>query len=473
MRWGQALVQECMPADIICSTLLSSVSFPHLVDMFQFRLPAFPAWSFPGGGINISKAEIHDVEERPEKRARTLKHLLKANHINHSIIYNELRFHNHAPHILSSAYIFGADGDELHHIYEVESESLEPWADSPGEISKHDWRDFLGKRNYQRAFIDFFEDELVQKGYDWQALLDEYLLQGKEPLINNLIAGLGHSLIHLGYAQEMSSRTLAIEALGLAACFYNEWHVYMDDPKYTKPAPNPADSLFTILDRISHDKTFDGIFDHQGSDNISKLLGNEETANAALEYWNSWELKSPRDQFAESQKLAVALLIASRKPRKGKADEQYDFFIVHLLTTSHAVRVLLPRLPSKFHIPLVRQWWLFTVLVYIAQLRPRINIDDIKLVELEGRDWNYVTEKAIKSHHRTDAHYVKALRSMHEASRTWGDPNQYYLKGAVKFADEFDRWGGFGPSDLESQELEANASKAKTQSGPGRRPTVN
>ena len=37
-----------------------------------------------------------------------------------------------------------------------------------------------------------------------------------------------------------------------------------------------------------------------------------------------------------------------------------------------------------------------------------------------------------------------ALRSMHVASETWGDDDQYYLKAAVKFADEFEHWGGFG-----------------------------
>ncbi len=54
--------------------------------------------------------------------------------------------------------------------------------------------------------------------------------------------------------------------------------------------------------------------------------------------------------------------------------------------------------------------------------------------------------RRLLTHHRryrTDAHYVKALRSMHEASKTWGDPNQYYLKAAVKMADDFDGWGGF------------------------------
>ena len=37
--------------------------------------------------------------------------------------------------------------------------------------------------------MDFFEDELVKHGYDWKAVLNKYLFEGKEPLINNLVAG--------------------------------------------------------------------------------------------------------------------------------------------------------------------------------------------------------------------------------------------------------------------------------------------
>jgi len=349
-------------------------------------------------------------------------------------------------------YILGADSDQLSHIYDAESRHLEPWRDSPGEIAKHDWRDNLGKRKYQRAYIDFFEDQLVQHGYDWQSLLNEFLLQGKEPIINNLISGLGHPLIHLGYAQELSSRTVAIESLALAACFYNDWHIYLDDPEYTKPSPNQTDSLFTILDRVARDPKFDNLFDHQGSDNISILLADPSASAAALEHWNSWDLKSPTDQFAESQKLAVALLVAAQ-PRNNtnppSQTKRHDFFAVHLLTTSHAVRILLPTLPSRHHVPLLRQWWLLTLLVYIAQLRPHLNIDTIKLVELEERSWPFVTELALKGRFRTDAHFVKALRSMREAGGTWdkGDRNGFYLKAAVKFGEEFAGWGGFGAEE--------------------------
>jgi len=34
---------------------------------------------------------------------------------------------------------------------------------------------------------------------------------------------------------------------------------------------------------------------------------------------------------------------------------------------------------------------------------------------------------------------------MENAADTWGDKSGYYLKAAVKFADEFNGWGGFGP----------------------------
>ena len=47
----------------------------------------------------------------------------------------------------------------------------------------------LMQYRYQRAFIDFFEDQLVTKKYDIEDLVDEFMFRGKEPLINGLISG--------------------------------------------------------------------------------------------------------------------------------------------------------------------------------------------------------------------------------------------------------------------------------------------
>lgn len=412
----------------------------------MFTLPSFklPAFLSSDGQqhptIDIPPVETHDVETAAEKRPRTLKHLLKANHANHSIIYHNLRFHNHAPHILGSAYILGGTHEHLNDIYEKESEELEPWRDSPGEISKEDWRDFLGKREYQRAFVDFFEDQLVLKRYDWKALLTEFLFEGKEPLINGLISGLAHPLIHLGYAYELNSRTVAIEALALGACFYGSLHKYINDPTYTKPTPIKSTSLLDVLHKVREDKRFDGLYYHRSGD-ITKVLGERE--DAFLEYWNAWELSDPKKQFEESQQTAVAILVGTDPA----GDSRFDFFFVHLLTSSHAVRLLLPLIPAKFHISLVRQWWLFTLAVYIAQVRPEIKLERINKYDLQGRNWKFVLDKSLRSSHSLDAHYVKSLRSMKVASETWGDESGFYLKAAVQFADEFKHWGGFETQD--------------------------
>jgi hypothetical protein len=73
--------------------------------MFQLPSLRIPFFGSRGEGhsdlpfIDLASVEIHDVETAAEKRPRTLKHLLKANHVNHSIIYHHLRFHNHTPHV--------------------------------------------------------------------------------------------------------------------------------------------------------------------------------------------------------------------------------------------------------------------------------------------------------------------------------------------------------------------------------------
>ncbi|KAN0110281.1 Protein of unknown function (DUF4243) domain containing protein [Hyaloscypha variabilis] len=395
--------------------------------------------TYSAQSIEIPSVDIHDVETAPEKRPRTLKHLIRANHVNHSIIYHNLQYHNHMPHLLGSAYLLGANVEQLQKIYDEEAKELEEWKDAPAEISDADWRDFLGDRRYQRAFVDFFEDELALKfGYDWKAVAEEYLFSGKEPLINGVVAGLGHPLIHLGYAYELSSKELAIEALAMASSSYNYMHKYLDDPSYTKPSTYSTSSPLEILHKIADDTRFDGLFNERGDGNIETLFKSHE--DLILEHWNAWKIDDPKRQFQDSQEAAVALLVRTVQP----GTHAYDFFMVHVLTSSHAVRTLIPLIPKRFHVSLVRQWWLLTIAVYVAQLRPKID-DDIEAKP--NKQWNYVEDKAVNGPWATDAHFVKAIRAIKTAAFTWGDVHERYLAAAVKFADDFEGWTGFGPMD--------------------------
>lgn len=229
-----------------------------------------------------------------------------------------------------------------------------------------------------------------------------------------------------------------MEALSLTAACYSPLHKYLDDPTYSLPEPSyRSNSLLEILNRVRLDKRFDGLFSSPGNDNVDIVFRTQEAT--LLDHWNALEITDPLSQFRESQELAAAILVASH----ARKSDKYDFFLVHVLTTSHAIRILLPLVPAQFQIPLVRQWWLVTVAIYVSQLRPELDLDRIKSYDLTGREWDWAEGMGVKGMYAFDSHYVKGIRALREAARTWGDPEEFYLKAAVKFAEEFDGWGGF------------------------------
>jgi hypothetical protein len=270
-----------------------------------------------------------------------------------------------------------------------------------------------------------------------------------------VVAGLGHPLIHLGYAVELNSREVAMEAMGLAATCYDErWARTLERGMARKPPDDGATGdLFEVFERVRMDERLDGVFERLGDDNLSVLLGDEKLTEILLDHFATWKITDPTKDFAQSQALATALLIASNpaKPVKGHG---WDFFLVHLLTTSHAVRTLIPWLDAKYHLSLVKEWFLIMLAIYIAQLRPKISTSWISEFDLKERDWKHVEKKAVEGEHRFDAHYVKALRAMREGERVWGEKGsveieKYWLKSAVMFADGFEKWGGFDETSEE------------------------
>ncbi|KAH7163176.1 hypothetical protein B0J13DRAFT_538010 [Dactylonectria estremocensis] len=384
--------------------------------------------------INLPPVEVHHLETNPDKRARCLKHLLKANHSNYSMVYHNLQYDNQNPQILSSAYLLGATDVQLNQIYDKQILELEPWEPSPAEVVDDDWEDFFGDRRYQRAYVDFFEERMAMRfSYDWKQVINHFLFLGDEPLVHGLIGGLGHSLIHLATAYELDSKELAIEALGLVCIEYNFLHAYIDDKSYTKPSPLSSGSPLELITKLAKDSRFNSVTETSSADDLESIFSKHEAL--ILEYWNGWVIDDPLKQFELSQEAAVALLVATVRP----GTHSFNFLLVNLLETSHAVRVLLPFLPKVYHISLVREWWLFVLAIFIVKGRPLPDPDNIEH-DLKGKTWKYVEDKALNSAWSKDAHFVKAIRAMREASRTWGDVHQLYLSSAVTFVDSFQGW---------------------------------
>ena len=252
-----------------------------------------------------------------------------------------------------------------------------------------------------------------------------------------LRAVVGHPLIHLGYAYELSSPDIAMEALGLTTTCYDFLHKYLDDPSYSKPTKTfPKDTPLGLLNCIAADSRFDKLFKGGRSPSMEELFRDHE--DLMMEYWNAWTIKEPKKQFAQSQ-YAAMLLLAGTQP---VSDHSFSFFLVHTLTTSHAVRIVLPFVPPQFEISLVRQWWLFVIAAYLTQGRPIIKEENVANVDIGDANWDTLCKQAVGGSFSTDAHYVKAIRALKEAALIWGDVENLFLKAAVKFGNQFTGWQG-------------------------------
>ena len=178
------------------------------------------------------------------------------------------------------------------------------------------------------------------------------------------------------------------------------------------------------------------MFAGPGFANIFVLL---EKHQAFLKYWNAWDTTDSLAAFKDSQKAAISILVESCGDGL-----QHDFFVAHILTANHALRVVLQFVPPEHKVKLMRQWWMFSLLVYISQLRRTVNVGSVDAVQLNAQGWQWVREQAVKGKWSMDSHFVKVIRAIENVAETWNDEDEWCLKAAVKFVEEFDGWTGFG-----------------------------
>jgi hypothetical protein len=192
---------------------------------------------------------------------------------------------------------------------------------------------------------------------------------------------------------------------------------------------------------VQNDVRFDGIVELAGTVNFGIIL--QSRFEAFMEHWNAWEVDDPVQQFERCCDLSVALAIGS-----GYGDGKYDFFHAHIMTVAHAIRILFQYFPLERRISILRQYAFFSILIYILQKRLSWGVDAIEAVEIEGRDWNWVTDTALKHKWALDDHFFKVVRAPKAFAETYGDKGGFYLKAAIKYLTDFNGWEGFGEGVL-------------------------
>ena len=363
-----------------------------------------------------------------------LNKLLSHSFNNYQLLYNELTFHNHNPHHLGSLYLLGANDDQLEKAYEVMCKELDPYETSPEQVNVSNWRKFLGNKHFCQSYRDFFNQQLTNNGNQWQKKFTEFLLDNpKQPLINSVVSGLAHPLIHIGYAFELDSQIVASEALAMTAVCYNYLHEVVDQ---LKPPQFPSKTVLEIFKNIHSDSQMP-IYDTPGVNNLELTVKNN--SEQVFSHYNQWNInrENPEKSIEELFDLAVYIYGATHKSN----DIEFDFFLLHLLTSMHAIRIIYPQLnnPQIFeHILL--QFFYFAIVIYISQLRPEINEQLIYAYKIddEKSNWKYVIDRTLNTKIIDDAHAVKVIRALRDAEKVYGDKNGLYLKTAVKTVDHVD-----------------------------------
>ncbi|CZR43972.1 uncharacterized protein FPRO_13780 [Fusarium proliferatum ET1] len=384
-------------------------------------------------------APVYRLDKQQDEPAQTLDALLKKNHLAHAVLRNpRLLFHNHIPHALGSSYLLGASTAKLQEIYHAEEPNL---LAVDAEVVRYtivadNWRDHLGDKKYTAAYVDYFDHQIERNGGDWNKVVLDHLFSGKEPLINGFCGGLGHPYIHLAYGYEFNSKEVISEALSLGCTEYDPAHKFLDNA-FPDNSTHKTTSLEEILTNIHNDKRFDNYSEDPGYANVFTLLSKYESE--LLEHWNALVVENTTIQFKDWLKTS-AILSLSTADKEGN----FDFFLAHVLTVGHALRILLPIMPEDRRLTMMKQFGLFTTITYLMQLRPSFGIEKMKPLNSDNSSWESISKKALESKWSTDMHWAKVIRALKMVEEIRGSEDGLYQQAAAKFLTEFNGWTGFG-----------------------------
>lgn len=179
---------------------------------------------------------------------------------------------------------------------------------------------------------------------------------------------------------------------------------------------------------IRLDTRFDGLFESPGYWNIPILFASCE--EIILEYFNLWtvtriaslpilsNILGAESNIEELFDISILLLAAatpapSYPSASNSSDEKsltslhsephFDFFLLHLLLSCHAARILFKNLPYHVHNTLIEAQFLATISYYVSELRPQVKVDVIKDHKVTGEedesevmDWTFIRKQCFQ-----------------------------------------------------------------------------
>ncbi|KAI8341053.1 hypothetical protein BC941DRAFT_449531 [Chlamydoabsidia padenii] len=403
--------------------------------------------------------------------------LVKNNHDQFDIFFNEKKFHNHLTHHLLAAYSFGANEKRLEEIYEKHASYQRPLpALLDAHLTRDNYKDQLGNAKAYTSFLRLFEKEIDQHGM--VDTLRRWVWSGD--MLARLVGGVYHPLIHIGYGVEFGLPGQLAEGLAMAACTENRLAPWIDD------SPDVCDTLTTIpsisttpisqddkddsdktyllniFDMIREDTFFDKVVSAEDVNKITTLYSQPRLVDRLHDHIKQWKhdktwttRQNLNARVKELYSTAVVSHGATGFPVSKEGEDgsgvRIDFFLMHALTSAYFVHILVPHLHPKEAASLLQAHHLATLAHYVIVGRPQVKLD--RLLEYDSpsfrtidsqqphKRWARVLEAAVDE----EEHVIKAIRACAEASILFNsDPDLFeddvYLRAAELTYDLHGDW---------------------------------
>ena len=308
---------------------------------------------------------------------------------------------NHLPMVLVALHRMGASDERLEaycHIYHDQN-GLVPVPGPIGEITRDNWREFLGQRDREGDYRAFFAGEVVRLGATPAAL--RYLPQ----LMPGLATSATHAFMRMAYA----TMTDSDKETGVALAYWAATFLSLGASRGAAPS---TDDPAEVLAFMSGPEAFRHV----------------EPERDLL--WHFMRAVAQKPEFAPVvDMLAIGSETHDRIARCSLSlyAATLDFCALHAVTGTHWLRLIAPRTPDR-KTP-IRYFW-----QAIASLVPKIGFPGLPSAdELEAwrrmplPDWPEIYREAVA---RDDEHDLSLTFSAGEEFKHYGD--RLYQYAAAK-----------------------------------------
>ncbi|KAK7047455.1 hypothetical protein VNI00_006686 [Paramarasmius palmivorus] len=424
--------------------------------------PVPSAPPFPSSPSRIAGATPESTQK--------LRDLLKLNHENWHIFYDEIGRHDHMTHHIIALWSLGADAKVLQAAYDLHVVLQVPvGGDKAERITKDNVFDHLGDRTYYKAYMDFFTEVVREKGT--AATLEEYIFADKAnfgstnkddqhpEMLNRFLGGLLHSIIHVGYGVEFGIPGMVVEGLAQTAVSDDTSSPLVLQSLFAESnGVNGASGkdkngvhLFTVLGRVLQDERFEVNFD--GSLQALFVLS-DKLAGACFDAAGDWlpdmhpssELVQQKIQELEWAVSVMCIISGFEKGKEYNAD-----FIGSLFFGS-----LVPALAPRSQALLLRTYFSLVLAVWSTLGRPQLDVEGFFAASpsFEGPNhtpapakfalapstnpnpWLEIFRRALV---HPDDHLAKFQRSMHHYANKYGSVHAgYFANAELPGADKID-----------------------------------